>query len=254
MFDEFADVDDTPACYLTSVLICVCSVYVSVKLFQNETQSDHRIGYFFVCTALSFFSSFLQHLIIHKHDTLEDMILRRTTFFFYGLGTISLNLFWMKLIGIYPDHSSTVIKAIWYLVLVVSCGIVVVDAVMNLVIANAMFGSLVTAVIFILYVRHIFYEYEEMSQRTLFKVKAAGVGIIIAGMAVQVILEGPCGQAGYKDCFESCPLDPLVFNHNAIFHFMYAIGVMIWGLSEAKSPSIKLSREQGIPLEKSDKQ
>ena len=47
------------------------------------------------------------------------------------------------------------------------------------------------------------------------------------GMAVQVALADVCGDPGYEDCWEDCPLpDPMEFNHNALFHALYAAGLL----------------------------
>ena len=50
----------------------------------------------------------------------------------------------------------------------------------------------------------------------------------LMGLAVQLILAPLCGDGGYEECFEECPLsDPAIFNHNALFHVMVAVGVFI---------------------------
>ena len=36
-----------------------------------------------------------------------------------------------------------------------------------------------------------------------------------------------CGDPGYEDCGEDCPLpDPMEFNHTALFHALYAAGLL----------------------------
>ena len=46
---------------------------------------------------------------------------------------------------------------------------------------------------------------------------------MIGGMLIQVALADVCGDPGYEDCWEDCPLpDPMEFNHNALFHALYA--------------------------------
>ena len=58
-------------------------------------------------------------------------------------------------------------------------------------------------------------------------VKVAGGVVMIGGMAVQVALADVCGDPGYEDCWEDCPLpDPMEFNHNALFHALYAAGLL----------------------------
>ena len=54
----------------------------------------------------------------------------------------------------------------------------------------------------------------------------AGV-VMIGGMLIQVALADVCGDPGYEDCWEDCPLpDPMEFNHNALFHALYAAGLL----------------------------
>lgn len=52
---------------------------------------------------------------------------------------------------------------------------------------------------------------------------------LLAGLMVQVLLEGTCGSPGYQDCFQECPLptNPAVFNHNAVFHILVAVGLTL---------------------------
>ena len=51
--------------------------------------------------------------------------------------------------------------------------------------------------------------------------------VMIGGMLIQVALADVCGDPGYEDCWEDCPLpDPMEFNHNALFHAVYAAGLL----------------------------
>ena len=51
--------------------------------------------------------------------------------------------------------------------------------------------------------------------------------VMIGGMLIQVALADVCGDPGYEDCWEDCPLpDPMEFNHNALFHALYAAGLL----------------------------
>lgn len=58
-----------------------------------------------------------------------------------------------------------------------------------------------------------------------------GIGtlILMIGIIVQVLLAPICGTGGYEDCFESCPL-PYQFNHNALYHIIAMIGIVIQAL------------------------
>ena len=65
------------------------------------------------------------------------------------------------------------------------------------------------------------------SARTRRKILISTQVVMIGGMAVQVALADVCGDPGYEDCWEDCPLpDPMEFNHNALFHALYAAGLL----------------------------
>ena len=57
-------------------------------------------------------------------------------------------------------------------------------------------------------------------------IKAASGAVMIGGMLIQVALADVCGDPGYEDCWEDCPLPAPEFNHNALFHFLYAVGLL----------------------------
>merc|ERR1712232_20823 len=54
----------------------------------------------------------------------------------------------------------------------------------------------------------------------------AGIVFQIAGFAVQIALSPTCGDAAYENCFRDCPLPAPYFNHNALFHVLYAVGMV----------------------------
>ena len=67
--------------------------------------------------------------------------------------------------------------------------------------------------------------------------KIIGLLVCIGGFIVQFILAEDCGDDGYEDCFESCPLpDPITFNHNALFHSIWAVGLTIFAITEYTNP------------------
>uniref|UniRef100_A0A7S3Q8B1 Uncharacterized protein n=1 Tax=Chaetoceros debilis TaxID=122233 RepID=A0A7S3Q8B1_9STRA len=68
--------------------------------------------------------------------------------------------------------------------------------------------------------------------------KLVGMLVSVLSLTPQIILSGACGDDGYKACFEDCPLDPIKFNHNALFHVILLIGYVILAWAEDKSPSV----------------
>lgn len=52
--------------------------------------------------------------------------------------------------------------------------------------------------------------------------------INLVGFGVQQGLDSACGVKGYDVCWQDCPLrHPDVFNHNAIFHVLVFIGLIV---------------------------
>lgn len=60
----------------------------------------------------------------------------------------------------------------------------------------------------------------------------AGI-IIITSLVLQISLKKKCGFEGYENCFKDCPLPNAgTFNHNALMHVLYLIGVLLLGWAE----------------------
>lgn len=69
-------------------------------------------------------------------------------------------------------------------------------------------------------------------------IKVVGVAMMIAGMLVQVVLAPQCGDAAYANCFKDCPLPAPSFNHNALFHVLFAIGLAVLGAAMNMNPNV----------------
>jgi len=60
----------------------------------------------------------------------------------------------------------------------------------------------------------------------------------IAALVEQFILSETCGTGGYENCFQDCPFsDPIVFNHNALFHILLIGGTFLLTIGELKLPT-----------------
>ena len=69
--------------------------------------------------------------------------------------------------------------------------------------------------------------------------KAFGTVTMILGYVIQGSLTGTCGDSAYAKCFVDCPLsNPMIFNHNALFHVVYLAGMCLLGVFEDLSPSV----------------
>jgi len=56
---------------------------------------------------------------------------------------------------------------------------------------------------------------------------AFGCVVMIAGLLVQVLMAPTCGDPGYEVCWKDCILPAPYFNHNALFHALFAVGMLI---------------------------
>jgi len=63
--------------------------------------------------------------------------------------------------------------------------------------------------------------------------------LCISGLIVQTTLSPDCGSLdAYRNCFRDCPLpSPRVFNHNAIFHVIFAIGLAMQLILVSRLPT-----------------
>uniref|UniRef100_A0A6U8U2U2 Chitin synthase export chaperone n=1 Tax=Zooxanthella nutricula TaxID=1333877 RepID=A0A6U8U2U2_9DINO len=66
--------------------------------------------------------------------------------------------------------------------------------------------------------------------------KLSGCALMITGMVVQAALSSRCGDAAYRNCFTDCPLPAPQFNHNALFHTLLALGLVVLGVAMHASP------------------
>ena len=84
--------------------------------------------------------------------------------------------------------------------------------------------------------------------------KALGTVSMILGYVLQALLAGKCGDSAYEKCFADCPLPkPMIFNHNALFHVVYLIGMVVLGLFEDISPSVTSKGFSYRSIDDSDK-
>ena len=66
--------------------------------------------------------------------------------------------------------------------------------------------------------------------------KALAILCLPGSWVVQMVLAPVCGDDGYIDCFKDCPLpNPGTFNHNAIFHIVYAAWLVFLAWAEDRS-------------------
>jgi len=139
-------------------------------------------------------------------------------FVFVGLSTFTQNVTWKWML------------LVSHLVLLVA-----------LVVTESMIGLGVVLVVSYLYMGVSYCCVSNPSKRYLIAnaVKCLACLLMVSGLLVQVFLGPVCGSGGYQNCFRDCPYPLSVnFNHNALFHVMAAIALVLQGLAEAFAPTI----------------
>merc|ERR1719498_360384 len=81
-------------------------------------------------------------------------------------------------------------------------------------------------------------------------INGAAVSLCALGFLVQVLLEPTCGRAGYDSCWEDCVLPAPDFNHNALFHVMVAVGLLVLGARMVAAPEENMANGQCECLDK----
>jgi cytochrome c oxidase subunit IV len=75
-------------------------------------------------------------------------------------------------------------------------------------------------------------------------IQCAAMILGILALLVQVSLAGNCGDDGYEECFRSCPLpNPDKFNHNALFHVIWAVSLYTLFAGERSDPKLAYPKE-----------
>lgn len=63
-----------------------------------------------------------------------------------------------------------------------------------------------------------------------------GALLCAVGLAIQPVLAEKCGDPGYASCWKDCPLPAPYFNHNALFHTFFAVGLLVLAIGTLRMP------------------
>lgn len=210
-------VDDTVGTYATNYAILAIGLLgvflfscVRDPLVSNYKRFAFLSGYF-GCTGLGYGVAGVNHQI---RSVETDPKFYFVAYIFTVLGAISLQL----QIGMNFKVGGGTNPKYWcnLLCLIIGFAVLVVIAGWGMVILTGGYLS-VSNLWFVVYYAMI-------------KDWLASVGsvIIIAGFAVQFFLAPTCGDSGYDDCFRDCIMrDPMTFNHNALFHLLVILGMIL---------------------------
>lgn len=213
-------VDNSPGTWITNYLIGAVSLGLSILILVMRRKSpslDSKMAIFFhFFTGLGFSIAGYMHQI--STVTSDEYVLGRLAYTSILIGNAFFAYLGMKIAG---WGSTRVLMPI-----ILTCITVIVYVALT-------FDMLVTY-IFLVFTTIVMFAICLSRRSSSGRLKPVGVGFLLAGFILQQGLASLCGAGGYSDCWKSCPLPAQSFNHNALFHTMYALGLSILGFSYTK--------------------
>jgi lysylphosphatidylglycerol synthetase-like protein (DUF2156 family) len=258
LFDEDTAVDNLPWTYGTNYAIAVIGIVGFIKLFffpRHQPQLEPRtarkrpsflVPTLFLLTGITFFIAGFYHVLFETNSP-QRYTLTRIAF----LSSVAPNsltvVIGLRLIGVSQNSVSKARRIAWWAVLIVFVGASIYAALENYIALNIL-GGLAYILLAIAYcVQLCSANQDEHSKRVrnnyIFKIVA--VAQFLIGPVMAQLLYERCGSLeAYKNCFEDCPIPARVINHNAIFHFFFIAGLIIYIWAEDVVPSIDNEDQQ----------
>jgi len=237
LYDETTEVDNTTGTYVTNFIITAFCILIYVRLSKVVGSKSSpacdpllTIGYF-LFSGGAFFVAGINHAFVER--TTDQPFLDITSYLvgiLNWISSLSLTLYILKMLGITRVNSSIKKSIVWWSVFTLMVGLLI-----YILVANALFALYAVSLGPILFAMIAW-----IAQCSFVKNVGKLVGMLVSVLSLtpQIILKGRCGDDGYKVCFEDCPLDPIKFNHNALFHVILLTGYVILAWAEDKSPSV----------------
>jgi len=225
------NVDDTFGTYATDYLIGIIGIGGALALLLSSKPADFykNLGanYLF-WTGAGYGLAGLLHQVFHEDEQNENhMRLWKLSYIFTLFGVMALGLLVNRLLLAKNPSLGKSEVCMNAVVLVVTGG----------VIAQNLFGEptlIITGVclgIMTLYALIVWALWSSWA-------KVLGCVLQIIGFIVQVALAPQCGDDAYAECWKECPLPAPYFNHNALFHLLYAIGLLIVAATMISHPEV----------------
>lgn len=258
IYDENYETDTTLWSWITNFMILVLCLLVCLKFIycpsslsssssrrkstppipSTATNKNTKLMIvFFLLTGIAFGFGGLNHMTIEQNDDPLKDIYERITLGVFGVATGCLVVFSYLIV------TSNKI-GLWILTLI-SLGVTVYAVIVNDPTSIGVFQMLVTLFASIV---SAFQApcccHENNNRRSICNsiTKTIGYLLLLGGLVTQILLAPTCGDSGYEECFENCILpNPTVFNHNALFHSIYLVGLILLAVAEDRHPSIPKS-------------
>lgn len=225
------NMDDTPGCYLTNYAILAIGVIGAILMM---TKKEAGPGYkafatiFFTFTGAGYGLAGWLHQTTTSQEVNDAMEfgLKSASISLSNVGTLGLVLVAVHLLV--TKYEIRLGLILYGLAIIVNGGAAVYEllALPSYFLVSGgvhIFGSLFVTVVFSLLCKFP---------------QAFGALLLALGYLVQGGLAPTCGGAAYKDCFKDCILPAPHFNHNALFHTIEAVGMLILLILMYTSPDV----------------
>lgn len=245
------NVDNSPGTWCTNYAICgVSIVSAALASWGRPCEQSALLIAYFVPTGASFACAGVIHQFYSETDdiTTPFLVLTVATGLLLVLGNAALGL-----VGAAAGSGGWESGGCWRGIAIVSLALLLllpilmatllacgVDVVLVMTIAGA---PLVLTLLFTSFVwcralwargRRGWWRLRRRAIGDAFK--AAAPLLMLASLVVQASLGASCGKGGYDVCWLACALPAPAFNHNALFHVLYAVGVLMLGVGENLAP------------------
>mmetsp|Transcript_25821 Transcript_25821/g.29751 ORF Transcript_25821/g.29751 Transcript_25821/m.29751 type:complete len:293 (-) Transcript_25821:86-964(-) len=241
-YDVSYSVDNTVATCLTSYAVgaigFTAATAVSFQfLKQHACISGLPMSLFFGITALAYTIAGIGHQITEQRDEVLGIeILNRLS---YVLLIISNAILIATGITLVTTNITLIIKFLWIFVnLAVLVHSMVTKSLVSVGVLCMITYLSMSVVYIIFYIRK---RSDNGGRCITYLTKAVSLLVMIAGMMVWVLLHEKCGSIGtaYEICFQNCPLPAPDFNHNALFHVIYGVGLALFAVAQLQQPDSK---------------
>ena len=238
LFDPADQVDDTVGTYATNYVIGAVG-WIFALLFLVARKPTTWACYFF-CTGSGYFLAGVAHQWGENADeSLRDIV----RFTFIPILLVANHLMLDQ--GLCSHTESKMIRAI---LLVVDLAVLAVNIAHSVASESLTWLGISLLVSYVVMLALFLYHVVQGEDKCIPATKALAVSILGGSLVLQVALSGACGKDGYVECFKDCPLpDPMHFNHNGLFHSVFAVGLILQGMVEFRKPTgaLTICRQKG---------
>jgi len=238
-YEESYNIDNTAATYLTNYAIGVigfiAAVHILFQFSKHAFISGIPMALFFGINGLAYAIAGIGHQLTKQQDDLvEEQILSRLSF---ALVAVSNSILIATGVTLVTKNITWVIRIVWVIINLavllhsLIAGSLIYVGVLGII---AYFGM--SVVYFILYIRT---RSDDGQRFIVYITKSVSMVILLVSYIVQITLAGKCGSLGdsYENCFRDCPLpDASVFNHNALFHVIFGVGLGLFAVAQLLQP------------------